>query len=187
MAMLLDYDSRVDKIRTCPVASNPTTRMDASPSYTYGTADQTWKWAPSSTNYLGSYAFNGWLYTGTYSVSDLLGAPDSWKYGGEAKVSSPVDVPVNVDAMWVDGWPTEIQGPGKDLYKGNADVDMGRFAIARHGRAPGAITVKTSQNLPGAVNIVFYDGHAESKKLSQLWNLSWHSGWVIPATIPNPK
>lgn len=188
MAMLLEYDSHVDQVRVCPVASAPTTRTDYSANYTYGRADQMWKWAPSTTNFFGSYAFNGWLYTGSYNVSDLLGAPSGWKYGSDANVAQPVSVPLNADAMWVDGWPTETEGPAKDLYNGNASEDMGRFTIARHGgRAPGPLSITASGNIPGSINIVFYDGHANSVKLSSLWTLAWHAGWTQPATIPKPQ
>ena len=189
MAMLLDYDAGVDNVRVCPLASDPTTRTDLNAQYTYGRADQMWKWAPYATNYWGSYTYNGWLYTGTYSVSDLLGAPNSWKFGNGGALR-PTNVPLVGDGMWLDGWPQETQGPSKDLYNGNANTDMGRYTIARHGglppgSAPRSIT--SSADLPGSINIVFYDGHATPAKLNTLWTLEWHSGWVPPSTIPNPK
>jgi prepilin-type N-terminal cleavage/methylation domain-containing protein len=188
MAMLQNYDARVDKVRVCPLASNPTTRTDDSVEYTYGRADQMWKWAPSTTNYVGSYAFNGWLYTGSYSVADLLGAPSSWQYGAQGGITTPSNVPLIADAVWVDGWPIETQGPSKDLYNGNAAVDMGRFTIARHGsRPPGPLMIATSAGLPGAINVLSYDGHANSTKLPALWSLAWHAGWITPATIPAPR
>ena len=188
MAQLLDYNSKVTKVTVCPTASDATTRTDYSAQYTYGRADQTWKWAPSSTNYTGSYAFNGWLYTGTYSVADLLGLPNSWEYTGEGNITQPSNVPMMADAMWVDGWPAETQGPAADLYNGNASVDMGRFTIARHsGKAPAPLKITSSVGMPGGVNVVFYDGHVALEKLPALWTLNWHVGWVAPGTIPNPK
>jgi len=189
MALLLDYDARVNGVRACPLANEPTTRTDYSANYTYGRSDQTWKWAPSTTNYLGNYAYNGWLYSGNYSVADLLGAPESWKYTGGA-VARPSNTPLLADAMWVDGWPQETQGPSKDLYNGNANEDMGRFTIARHGgRAPGGVprNITSSASLTGAIDILFYDGHANLAKLNSLWTLDWHANWVTPATIPNPE
>lgn len=190
MAMLLTYHAKVDAVRSCPLASNPTTRTDFSPQYTYGSGDQMWKWAPTTTNYQGSYAFNGWLYSGTYSVANLLGAPNDWKYATETSIKKPTDTPLFGDAMWIDGWPREAEGPAKDLYKGNATTDMGRFTIARHGgtspqSAPRNIT--SSSSLPGATTVAFYDGHASSVKLKNLWTLEWHNNWVVPATIPNPR
>jgi prepilin-type N-terminal cleavage/methylation domain-containing protein/prepilin-type processing-associated H-X9-DG protein len=188
MVELGQYDGQANQARVCPVASNPTTRTVYSPQYTYGTADQTWKWDPAGVTNLGSYALNGWLYTGNYNVTDLLGLPNSWKYPNEATVNMPSITPILADAMWTDGWPTETEGPSKDLYNGNADVDMGRFTIARHGsRAPGALTIGSSVGIPGAINISFYDGHAATTKLAALWALNWHAGWVNPGAIPAPK
>src|SRR5208282_2604957 len=104
----------------------------------------------------------------------------------------PSTTPLFGDSMWIDGWPLETQGPSKDLYNGNGTVgqDMGRFTLARHGSssatsAPRNIT--TNSGLPGSVNLVLYDGHAAATKLGALWMLNWHSGWVIPATIPAPQ
>ncbi|HKI70387.1 MAG TPA: prepilin-type N-terminal cleavage/methylation domain-containing protein [Verrucomicrobiae bacterium] len=188
MAAFLDYDAKVDKVRICPVASKPTTRPDFSSGYAYGAVDMTWKWRPHGTNYVGSYAFNGWLYSGTYSVADLLGAPNAWKYGGS--VPKPTDVPVFGDAIWVDGWPVESQGPAKDLYFGNGNTGMGRFTIVRHGgtsSASGLRNITSSDNLPGAINIAFYDGHASVVKLSDFWKQEWHAAWKPPATIPSPR
>ena len=193
MAMLLDYHAEVDAIRSCPLASTPTTRSDYSAQYTYGTADQMWKWAPSTTNYQGSYAYNGWLYSGNYSVSDLLGVPNNYRYTSANSIISS-DTPLFADAMWVDGWPLETEGPSKDLYQGlysgNASDDMSRFTIARHGGlAPGSAprSITSSSGLPSGINIAFNDGHASYVKLSLLWSLNWHAGWVAPASIAPPR
>ena len=190
MAMLLTYHAQVNAVRACPVASTPSTRTVSSPQYVYGAADMMWKWAPNSMNYQGSYALNGWLYTGPYSVNNLLGAPDSWKYASEGAIAKSSNTPLIGDAMWVDGWPMETQGPSADLYNGNGNKDMGRFTLARHGgqnatAAPRNIT--SSASLAGSINIVLYDGHASANKLNTLWNLDWHLGWVTPTTIPSPQ
>jgi prepilin-type N-terminal cleavage/methylation domain-containing protein/prepilin-type processing-associated H-X9-DG protein len=190
MATLLAYHAQVAAVRACPLASTPTTRLVYSPQYTYGAADQMWHWAPSTTNYEGSYALNGWLYTGTYATADILGTPPEWKYAGETSVKSTSNTPLFGDAMWIDGWPREAEGPSMDLYNGNGNTDMGRFTLARHGgsapqSAPRSIT--SSSGLPGAINVAFVDGHASSVKLGNLWMLDWHANWVPPATIPNPR
>ncbi|MGC9941160.1 MAG: prepilin-type N-terminal cleavage/methylation domain-containing protein [Verrucomicrobiota bacterium] len=188
MAELIDYDGRVNQVRVCPVANNPTTRTDDSPQYTYGRGDQTWNWDPYNTDYTGSYALNGWLYTGSYSVTDLLGLPNTYKYNTQSSISMPANTPLMADAMWVDGWPTETQGPSADLYNGNASVDMGRYTLARHGsRAPGPLKISSSVGIPGSINILFCDGHVDSTKLLNMWTLTWHAGWTIPGTIPAPR
>ena len=190
MAQLLSYHAQVDAVRTCPVASKPTTRNVYSPQYTYGSADMMWKWAPTSTNYQGSFGFNGWLYTGTYSVSDLASAPNSWRYTSEGAILKPTTTPLLGDAMWIDGWPQETEGPSKDLYNGNGNTFMGRFTIARHRTLAAAAApqnVTSSAGLPGAINIALYDGHVAATKLANLWNLDWHADWAPPSPIPSPK
>ena len=195
MVMLLSYYAQVDIIRVCPLAHTPTKRVDYSPQYTYGTADMMWKWAPTATNRQGSYAFNGWLYSGNFTVSDTLGVPNGWRYAHVGDIKNASNTPFFADAMWVDGWPQESQGPSKDLYQGlysgNSSDDMARFTLARHGGMPPAgapRTLTSSQALPASgINVVTCDGHAAFTKLSQLWALDWHSQWTIPANIPNPR
>lgn len=191
MAILLDYYAKVDKVRVCPAASATTTRTDYSLTYTYGAADQMWRWRPSGTTYEGSYTFNGWLYTGNYSVQGLLlPAGVDWKYSKDSTVRNNNNTPLFGDGMWVDGWPQETDGPAKDLYLGNASVlGMGRWSIARHSVVypRSAPTITSSVNLPGAITVAFMDGHAAPVKLKNLWTLDWHNNWVVPATIPNPQ
>jgi prepilin-type N-terminal cleavage/methylation domain-containing protein/prepilin-type processing-associated H-X9-DG protein len=191
MDTLLAYYAKVNAVRVCPLAGNPTTRTILSPQYTFGAADQMWKWVPFNTNFQGSYAFNGWLYSGNYSVSGLvMGASDDWKYSKESDVLKTANTPLFADAVWVDGWPEETQGPAKDLYNGSDDTFIGRFTIARHGgAAPGSAprSISSSGSLTGAINIAFMDGHANPVKLRDLWTLEWHKNWIVPATIPAPE
>ena len=196
MGLLMSYDANVNAVRVCPLGSKTTTRTLPGAPYLYGSADMSWSWSVGGVNYSyqGSYAFNGWLYTGTYNVQDITGLTStelaSWQYSSETAIASPCTTPLMGDAMWVDGWPLETQGPSKDLYNGNPNKDMGRFTLARHGTAsasaaPTAIT--SSTGMPGSINLMFYDGHAAATKLGTLWNLDWHGSWVIPATIPAPQ
>lgn len=190
METLLSYHTQVDAVRACPSASTPTTRSDFSAGDAYGTGDQMWKWAPNTVLYQGSYALNGWLYSGAYNELTLLGAPSSWKYSSETSIRSSATTPLFADSVWIDGWPRETEGPAKDLYNGNGSTGMGRFSIARHGgKTPGSAprTISSSLDLPGAINLAFVDGHAASAKLNTLWMFDWHSGWKTPATIANPK
>ncbi|HKI69296.1 MAG TPA: prepilin-type N-terminal cleavage/methylation domain-containing protein, partial [Verrucomicrobiae bacterium] len=105
MAMLMSYQGKVDKIRDCPFATVPSTRNVINPpNYILGTADRTWKWAPYSTNYFGSYGYNGWLYSGNYNQTIIVRA--DWKYTA-ATVQKPSNTPLFSDSVWVDGWPKE--------------------------------------------------------------------------------
>jgi prepilin-type N-terminal cleavage/methylation domain-containing protein len=190
MVALMAYHAQVNQVRVCPLGANPTTRTDASAAYTYGAADQMWRWTPYGVKYEGSYAYNGWMYSGNYAVANTVGCPESWKYSKESSVKNPANAPSFADAMWIDGWPKETEGPSKDLYKGNGAYDMGRFTIARHGgTAPqnAPRNIASSSGMPGADNVAFIDGHASSIKLGNLWTLDWHADWVIPATIHAPQ
>ena len=191
MENLLIYNSHVSNSVVCPVASTPTTRTDYSPQALYGRGDQSWKWAVT---YIGSYGFNGWLYSSPnlFSIgpADLMGASPSWQYKSDSSVSMPTSVPLLADAITWDSFPFESSGPSKDLYNGNATVgkDMGRFTIARHGgRAPGPLSISSSVGIPGSINILFYDGHVATTRLSDLWTLNWHAGWTPPTTITAPQ
>jgi len=187
MAMLLSYQGNVDKIRSCPMAASPTTRNYLSDLYTFGTGDQTWKWAPYNTNYYGSYGYNGWLYSGDYSATIIV--PQDWKYT-PSSVLTTSQTPLFSDSVWVDGWPKETEGPAQDLYNGAAYTYMGRVTIARHGgKAPQSAprNITSSSALPGKLCMVFYDCHASLVRLNDLWTFSWHQNWVAPGTIPNPS
>ena len=190
MATLLAYYARVDAVRVCPAASTPTARTVFSSQYTLGAADQKWGWKPYGTNYSGSYGYNGWLYTGDYSIRIVTGGPEDWKYASETSVRKTANTPVFADAVWVDGWPQETEGPAKDLYNGGNNTYMARFTVARHlGIAPTAAprNIAASSDLVGGIEVAFMDGHASSVRLRQLWTLDWHNNWVAPATLPAPK
>jgi prepilin-type N-terminal cleavage/methylation domain-containing protein/prepilin-type processing-associated H-X9-DG protein len=192
---LLTYNSHASNIVTCAVANNHTTRKDLDAAALYGRADQMWQWdaATAAPAYVGSYAFNGWLYsTPNLTVSgpaDILGEPSSWQYRTESTVATPTSVPVMGDAVVWDSFPTETVGPSTDLYNGNPTParDMGRYTIARHGgRAPGPLTISVTAGMPGSINLLFYDGHVEMTRLTDLWSQNWHNGWVVPSTLPSP-
>jgi prepilin-type N-terminal cleavage/methylation domain-containing protein len=187
MAMLMACQGNVDKIRNCPLATAPTTRTYISALYTFGTGDQTWKWGPYNTNYYGSYAYNGWLYSGDYSATIIV--RQDWKYT-PSTVLMTSQTPLFSDSVWVDGWPKETEGPSQDLYNGSMYTFMGRCTIARHGgTAPQSAprNVTSSSGLQGKICMVFYDSHASLTRLSDLWTLTWHQSWAPPASIPNPS
>jgi len=191
MDTLLSYYAKVNAARVCPLASAPTTRTILSPQYTFGAADQMWQWYPYRTNFTGSYGYNGWLYSGNYSISGLIiGASDDWKYASEASVSKFSNTPLFADAVWVDGWPLETEGPAKDLYNGSNLSFMGRYTVARHlGPPPNGAprNITSASALVGGIDIAFMDGHVAGVKLPGLWTLDWHKNWLVPSTIPVPQ
>jgi prepilin-type processing-associated H-X9-DG protein len=94
-----------------------------------------------------------------------------------------------LDSIWVDLWPTANDQPSRNLYDGsyNAGTMMGRATIARHGgrgatSAPRLVSPGTK--LPGSINMVFADGHAELVKLDKLWSYYWHRDYQPPVVRP---
>ena len=67
--------------------------------------------------------------------------------------------------------------------------EMGWFTIARHGKRPSPLPRQwdVSQPLFGAINLSFFDGHAEQVRLEKLWQLHWYKDYVPPAKRPGLK
>lgn len=49
---------------------------------------------------------------------------------------------------------------------------------------PAATHCITNATLPGAINRVFVDGHLETVRLENLWQVYWHQKYVPPAAWP---
>jgi prepilin-type N-terminal cleavage/methylation domain-containing protein len=183
MSLLMKNQAQVHKIRYCPSAPEPQERVNRNPANPYyGTASETWIWPTNGLRgYQGSFSYNSWLYTG-------LADNDSRYFFNEAAVESPSQTPSFGDAMWVDAWPTASDRPASNLWEGDGvSGGMGRYCIARHATkaassAPRRIT--RGDPLPGAVNLVFMDGHIELSRLEQLWSHRWHRGYRPPAQRP---
>jgi prepilin-type processing-associated H-X9-DG protein len=80
--------------------------------------------------------------------------------------------------------------PASDLYFGHSiggfGVGMEGLCLPRHGKRPNPVPRNwpTTSPLPGAVNVMLFDGHAEVVKLDDLWQLYWHVGYEPPAKRP---
>ncbi len=171
------------KILICPSthqATPPPTSQEQ------GAADLVWAWFYGPTNFVGSYALNGWLYDrATYGGA----AHPEFMMSKQSAIQQPSQTPLFCDAVWVDFWPLEDDSPSSDLYNGemSGTTGMARCTIARHGgRNPANApqNFDTSQRLPGAIDIGFADAHVEPVKLENLWQLTWHLNWQTPAQWP---
>ncbi len=185
--MGMGYYGNQKKILICPVTREPTPMIyENSP----GAADIQWVWnyqwtlnLPGGTNFLGSYALNGWLYD--RATGGGKDHPD-FMMSKQDMIQKPSATPVFFDSGWVDAWPLEDDPPNTDLYHGTFmrdELGMQRATMARHGGVNPANAPQdfdTSQILPGAINMGFADGHAELVKLENLWNLNWHLNWLMP-------
>jgi prepilin-type processing-associated H-X9-DG protein len=87
-------------------------------------------------------------------------------------------------------WPRATDLPATDLQtgqqKGTYVPGMSLLTIPRHGSRPSRISTDhpATALLPGAINVSFYDGHAEQVKLERLWQLQWHRDYKPPRKRP---
>ncbi len=201
MGSMMEYASKTTDLMICPSVTGPVTTgaapVGVGPNGTGGSAslsfitslDATATVYPAQTSLTCSYSYNGWLYP---AGSGDGAAQPSWYFKDDASVTTPTLTPMFTDGPWKDGWPSETDGPAKDLYWGNLTSgigkEMGRFTILRHGgkTARGSVTITTAAQLnsqqSGGIDVAFADGHAEFTKLPNLWNYSWHHNWS-PSTV----
>ncbi len=182
MEKLMVHYSAINKVRFCPAApARSAAQVQRDPS-AYGTVARAWLVAGSTTNYQGSYALNGYLYT-----DDPYSDPAK-RFKTESDITHPSQTPFFADSIWVDAWPLPTDLPAVNLFDGDqfAQAGLSRIAIPRHA-APLSAAVRNFNRrnpLPGAVNVTFADNHCETVRLDRLWYLYWNSQWRPPAKRP---
>ncbi len=188
MASIAEYYSEVDAIRLCPSALYKKGKP--------GTANSAWVWSNEmrpgtrEPKWTGSYALNGWFYSGDWPNGAGLFPLVKNAFRMDADVRHTSESPIFSDSMWVDAWPQERDRPASNLATGNAgeNAGMARITLARHKYSAGGTSVLSrnfkNSALPGAINLVFYDGHAELATNEKLWQFRWHKNWKTPAQRP---
>ena len=171
--------SKVDEIRLCPVAP-----VDLSKLGTEGTATRAWsnKGINGRTGkpWSGSYGLNGWTYAGAWPQSWVTqhGLAKNLAFLKESDVRAPSETPLFCDSMWRNQWPLKRQKPAFSLSKGSTEnAGFSRITLTRHGDVTPGQEFHPSGKIdmmPGAIDVVFSDGHAESVPLNELWSLKWH-------------
>ena len=178
------------RVLICPATQVPRN----SPIGGWGTADSTYIGTNSaSPTAAGSYAINGWLAVDHTPVNSLT----QYFYKKEADLRNPVTTPMFVDAIWyylfpLESDPTMSPADLYDGYNGHRNLcshGLGLCLIDRHSSrpasgAPKAYNYRVGQVLPGRINMVFTDNHAELVRLDNLWIYPWHRGWVTPNPHP---
>jgi len=193
---LMAYQSQVAGIRYCPLATSnsipaATFLQGANGNGEAGTANYAWIFDINTNT--SSYILNGWLYQNLGNVANTAGGyaynqtnvKDAGFFGKMDNVHHSSQTPMFSDGAWPDGWPDNgdnLNGT-YNLYTGDNQVwsnpgfMMGRYVIARHGiKDPAAaptVNIQKSSVLPGGVNLVCVDGHAEYSKLNNLWLYYW--------------
>ena len=172
-----------------------------------------WPWGPGTygdINYLSSsYGMNGWVYDlnngpkiGTvpapayWSGISALAPNDYATYFWIAKrmIKQTASIPVFGDSTWHEAWPWNLgkigsidatdKPPDKFHFQNGVQFSNGigqtapnfgqivRFCFARHGQG---------------INIGFADGHGETVKGSDLWQLQWSPRSVKSVPSPFPS
>ena len=152
---------------------------------------------------MGSYCFNKWLYrmgdpgntagdsqliayvtgTPTPTPTPITSMPYATSFFWQVPSTSPTptsSIPFFCDGNWVECGPRESDKPptpqnyptnGISLFTGelltNDQNGFGQCCLERHNGKH--------------INVVFLDGHAETKNLADLWSLPWHRYWQTPA------
>ena len=158
--VLRPYYTDIGELRCCPAAVKPAVPEGGG----YGSSGSTflaWGVFNDAVRFAepgdyGSYGLNGWLYSGRPFVP-----PDKNYWKGYHNVPHPSNVPLILDCLWIDGWPSPTNAPptaGDGRVYGNVSM-MGRFCINRHN---------------GFVNGAFMDVSVRKLGLKELWKLKWH-------------
>jgi len=192
MGALAEYHGRANGVWLCPSATNP-------PTHAYkGTADTPWTYTDktSDTSTRGGYALNGYLGLGrnhkqskgaTFKVRNVIRT--------ESAVLRPASTPAFCDAIYWNCRLEETDVPSRNLYQPQGIalapnvLKIHTQLIARHGdfAASEAPRETTTDFLPGAINIAFVDGHADTVALEDLWKLYWHKNWdPKKVSMPHP-
>jgi hypothetical protein len=195
---LVDYYSKASNALLCPVATKTVSQGGGFYNGNgQGSVDTPWTknfgGVPAySAGVASAYGFNGWFSTDVvnnqnqgdgYNFSLPNGKSGSAGYFmKETLVKRPSDTPIFFDENWTDCWPMETDAPYTDTFQGRpfnqTFSEMGRIAIVRHGSGHGGAFRGTINQLPGAVNVGCFDGHASFARLPSLWlNYYWHAQW----------
>jgi prepilin-type N-terminal cleavage/methylation domain-containing protein/prepilin-type processing-associated H-X9-DG protein len=144
------------------------------------------------TNRAGSYSGNSWV-TQWESLWFTAYGEAGFSWTKESQILHTAKTPTFADG--VDFWPvwpmeTDLPAPnlniGEDVTGGVDEGEMSYVTISRHGSHPSSFPTNwpPQNRLPGAINVSFYDGHAEQVPLEMLWQLEWHQGWKTPGKRP---
>jgi prepilin-type processing-associated H-X9-DG protein len=155
-----------------------------------GTIDAAWNLSGyGAPDEISSYAWNAFFL---YLANPVEGTNiDRRAFVRENLVAQPTWTPLVADGIGPYVLPNSGDMPATNLFSGDAGPSgpfgtMKTVAIPRHGNRPIPVPRNwpSSSPLPGAVNVGFFDGHAQSVKLDGLWQLYWSVGYLPPPRRP---
>jgi prepilin-type N-terminal cleavage/methylation domain-containing protein/prepilin-type processing-associated H-X9-DG protein len=191
---LISYYAKATNLLHCPTANQP---VAAATGNSQGSATQPWGKDLDGKQYVSAYGINGWFFSDSRGDGGGYTLPNgaSGKLGyfvKESSVKRPSDSPLFFDENWSDTWPMETDWISTDLSKGSpyslhTGYQIARVAIIRHAGRPVSKFAGSASKAPGAVNVSFFDGHAQLIKLPKLWTLTWHAQWnqnLVSSPLP---
>ena len=153
-AVRKDYMNNPE-IRFCPVTSE---EKSVDEGYVnFGIWDDSWLGNENR----GSYGINGWVESGQKD-EDVFWAAKRWRTD---RVSGAAEVPLFLDAPWIDCWPDHYdEPPALDNQHWSLGTHMGRFCKNRH---------------DGYINGVFLDYSVKKIGLKEMWLLKWNRAFDL--------
>jgi prepilin-type N-terminal cleavage/methylation domain-containing protein len=141
-------------LRCCPMAANLDKKV-VDGYINFGVWDD--RWLDNIGDY-GSYGINGWVENKQEEISGLEWmAPLRWR---SANVSGAGNIPLFLDAPWIDCWPQHTDAPPPfDNYEWRQGSMMSRFCKNRH---------------EGYINCLFLSFSVRKIGLKEMWKLKWH-------------
>ncbi len=136
-------------------------------------------------------SFNSGGFTGSYGVNFGGVIFETGKHNDFQGFVRPT-TPLALDSCFPIANPGPNDRPATNLKDGTREsgyYNMPPLNIPRHGRQPMNVSQDWPETvpLPGAINAVFVDGHAESVGLNRLWFLDWHQAYRAPDKRPGLK
>ena len=141
--------------------------------------DNPWIFNFQASGTRGSYGLNGYLYTRDDYKGNTGGANPGHPYydkGGWpdtiGNIRQPSETPAFADSRWIDGWPREDNPVCPDDEYGNFTKPAGTWAWPY-----GDISRYFTNHHGTNTNVAFADGHGESMKTKDLYDLKWVPSW----------
>lgn len=135
----------------------------------------------------GSYGLNGWFFHNPFKP--VSSSWDRYFFMNESEVKRPATTPVLEDNTDMIHYSYAHSPPPDNLRfsrKYNLSSQGMNGILPRHGSRPDPAPMRWPANLelPGSVNMGFYDGHVERVDLEQLWQFYWHRNYEPPEKRP---
>lgn len=151
---------------------------------------------PNGQKRIGSYSLNRWIVNQTFSTDrpETAFPPGFFRVEGDVQDASrtPIISDGTIELLLISGV-RETDLPAQNLVYGCRTAIpwycMSNLTIPRHGTRPRVIPTNfdAADRLPGAINVTFVDGHAETVPLEHLWQLTWRQNWKTPEKRPGLK